>query len=649
MRRLLLLLWLLPIISAFSFSANSQAFLCDDSFYVIAQGNDGSFLEAIQKNADNEVVSTRKIELSAPERQYTCLGMSIADMHLYALDFNTKELLRINALGEVSNLGVPENLNLDLEYWAGDVAPEGRRLVVIGRDKASGKDQHVFTINLVSENHYAGSAGIVSNFPAATTDLAIDPIRGVMYGYDKNQKQIIVIGTNNFTHYQHQAVEPFLEGLFFDKHGHLFAFGGSEIEQSILYAVDKITGEVQALEATSKGRYSDGCSCPYRMKFYREIEPKVLTPCQEFTIHYTILNEAGQGKASIYFEDVLPEEVTILEMTEHSFTLATVESGAGSNKLVIPNLDVLIGKNVITIKARLNQTDSTAFETQAELQGLAIGLGGEMQSDNPNTSILADANVNRIQQAINFELEDYATFACEEKAAILQLPFTADRYLWSDGSTANTLRVEEAGWYAVEAESACFKIKDSIYIEDFPETLSLDLGADVQVQQGASFPLYFQTNADSIQHLLWSSSGNFDLSCTDCFQPLFTALQSNTFYLELTNERGCTAKDSLHIEVEAVRNIYAPTAFSPNGDGRNEVFYLRGISATAALKSFQVFDRWGNEIFRQKDIPINEERYGWNGFWKNERLSTGTYAWVAEVEFLDGKRKILSGEVSLLP
>lgn len=626
----------------------AQSFLCDDSMYLVGQEDGLSFLQILSLNEAGDLVSTRELPLSEPNRQYTCLGMSVEDMHLYALDFNTKELLRINAKGSVENLGVPENLDVNLEYWAGDVAPEGRRLVVVGKDKAAGKDIRVYSISLVRDDHYAGSTDVVSNFPTEITDIATDPVRGTLYGYDKKQKQIIVIGTNVLSHYQHERVSEFVEGLFFDKNGNLYAYGGGEMDQSSLYLIDKIDGRITTLGNVRKGRFGDACSCAYSMKFHREVTPKTLVPCQEFTITYTISNKAGEGKTGAYFEDVLPEEFVITELVDHTFTLATVESGVGGNRFAIPNLDVLIGENIIVLKVKLTPTENNRFETQANLQGLAIGLGGELFSDDPVTATAIDPNINFLASNENLQLEDHIIFDCEKPQATLSLPIEADRYLWNDSSTNAILEVQDTGWYSVEVESECLFINDSIYIESFPEPLKVSLMDDLQLQQGTRLPLRFETNAKNIQSLTWSSQSDFDLSCMDCDMPILNALKDNVYYLALVDETACLAMDSVEIKVDQIEKLYIPNAFSPNEDGDNDRFFIQGIEGLAQIQEMQIFDRWGNLVYYLLDAPINDYTTAWNGRWKGELLASGTYIWTASIEFIDGRTKALNGTVVLM-
>ncbi|MCB0629104.1 MAG: gliding motility-associated C-terminal domain-containing protein [Saprospiraceae bacterium] len=628
-----------------------QTFLCDHTFYVIMQENGESRLYNFRLEEGNELRRIQ-IPLSEPQRRYTCLGMSIEDLYMYALDYDTKELLRIDASGKVTSLGVPDHLDIALEYVAGDVMPEGRRLFVVGRDKASGRDKEVYSINLTVDNYYAGSAGLVSNYPTYITDLATDPITGVTYGYDKANKQLVVLGTNNVSHHNHQKIEPAFESLFFDEKGNLYGYGSNAggAEQSTLYAIDKVKGGATRITSNVAGQFGDGCSCPATMTFTRTIRPDRVFPCSEVTIDYRIVNHSGIGKTDIVFEDVLPPEWTIAAVEEHTFTLANIEKGVGGNELYIPILDVLIGENIIRTRVRVNSTAGRFFETQASMENLPLGLGGTLLSDNPITVLPDDPNLLEVLPVNSLELEDLIRFNCTADTAFLSIPSQGDAdYLWSDGSTGEELSVTQPGLYWVQVKGDCFAFSDSILIEAFPEPAFLDLGPDLQLKEGTQVTIPVQTSADAGWEWEWESSGTFELSCRDCTDPDLLSLEDNMYTLRISDGGNCELVDSLRITVVPVRDLYVPNAFSPNGDGVNDVFYIQGsIGNRAQVNSFRIFDRWGSLVFERRDVPLNDPTAGWDGRGISLGNSTELYIWIAEITLTDGTRSSLSGEVSVL-
>ena len=75
--------------------------------------------------------------------------------------------------------------------------------------------------------------------------------------------------------------------------------------------------------------------------------------------------------------------------------------------------------------------------------------------------------------------------------------------------------------------------------------------------------------------------------------------------------------------IDAVK-VYAPTAFSPNGDGHNDTFKPRGVGVSS-YSLFTVMDRWGNCVFTTKDINT-----GWDGSFKGKRVEAGAYVWLLQ-------------------
>jgi gliding motility-associated-like protein len=87
--------------------------------------------------------------------------------------------------------------------------------------------------------------------------------------------------------------------------------------------------------------------------------------------------------------------------------------------------------------------------------------------------------------------------------------------------------------------------------------------------------------------------------------------------------------------------IDVPTGFSPNGDGANDVLYVRG--AAVETLSFKVYNRWGEKVFETDDI-----NRGWDGSFKGKQQEMEAYAWVLDATFVDGTSVHRTGNVTLL-
>ena len=67
----------------------------------------------------------------------------------------------------------------------------------------------------------------------------------------------------------------------------------------------------------------------------------------------------------------------------------------------------------------------------------------------------------------------------------------------------------------------------------------------------------------------------------------------------LMNENGCVTEDEVIIYVNNKRRIFIPNAFSPNGDGQNDLFIIYGGLGVEEIENFQIFSRWGDLVFEK--------------------------------------------------
>jgi|GEM_PF-997125 len=112
----------------------------------------------------------------------------------------------------------------------------------------------------------------------------------------------------------------------------------------------------------------------------------------------------------------------------------------------------------------------------------------------------------------------------------------------------------------------------------------------------------------------------------------------------VTNQYGCSAWDSEYVYIEPDYSFYAPNAFTPNEDGRNDQFLVFGEGIDNASFEMYIFDRWGNLIFISNDI-----NKGWNGTRNNGPLcQIDTYVWKVSFKDITGNPHKFVGHVNLI-
>ena len=86
-------------------------------------------------------------------------------------------------------------------------------------------------------------------------------------------------------------------------------------------------------------------------------------------------------------------------------------------------------------------------------------------------------------------------------------------------------------------------------------------------------------------------------------------------------------------------DIFIPNLFSPNGDNKNPVFYVRGAAATYSSVELTVFDSWGSKIF-ESNGNLNDKSIGWNGDYKGKPQPVGAYIYVAKLTVASSGEKV---------
>ena len=88
--------------------------------------------------------------------------------------------------------------------------------------------------------------------------------------------------------------------------------------------------------------------------------------------------------------------------------------------------------------------------------------------------------------------------------------------------------------------------------------------------------------------------------------------------------------------------IFVPKAFTPNGDGNNDFFRVRGTDITELY--FIVYNRWGEEVYRTEE----PEHIGWDGSFRGKASSPDSYGWYLRVRCGNGEYFENKGNVTLL-
>lgn len=120
------------------------------------------------------------------------------------------------------------------------------------------------------------------------------------------------------------------------------------------------------------------------------------------------------------------------------------------------------------------------------------------------------------------------------------------------------------------------------------------------------------------------------------------------YTVTIVDENGCNASDDVTLVVRKVRPVYIPNVFSPNDDGFNDIFYIQAGPQVTKIKTFAVFNRWGESIISLENFQPNDPAYGWDGTFRNQLSNAAVFTYFAEIEFNDGEVILYKGDVTLM-
>jgi gliding motility-associated-like protein len=121
------------------------------------------------------------------------------------------------------------------------------------------------------------------------------------------------------------------------------------------------------------------------------------------------------------------------------------------------------------------------------------------------------------------------------------------------------------------------------------------------------------------------------LNCADCPEPVASPKFDTKYKVDFVDRNGCRNTGEVQIIVFCNNdNVFVPNTFSPNGDGSNDVFYVRGKGLNR-VKSLRIFNRWGQLVFDRMNFAVNDVSAGWNGTYNGAKPVADVYVYQLEI------------------
>jgi gliding motility-associated-like protein len=222
------------------------------------------------------------------------------------------------------------------------------------------------------------------------------------------------------------------------------------------------------------------------------------------------------------------------------------------------------------------------------------------------------------------------TGICAGQTLLLDATNNHSVYTWQDGSSNPTFTVSKPGTYSVKVAKNGCDTSVQVTVSYITKPI-VDLVKDTMICVSQEFILDAEYPYSSYR---WQDGS---------VQPRFTVTKAGTYTVQVTDNCG-TSRDSTTVRFEdCACRFFVPNAFTPNGDGRNDIF-LPKYQCLISNYELKVYNRLGQLIFRSDNASI-----GWDGSYGGHQQPSDTYVW--ELDYTDkltGKGMHKNGTIILI-
>jgi|GEM_PF-6087264 len=241
------------------------------------------------------------------------------------------------------------------------------------------------------------------------------------------------------------------------------------------------------------------------------------------------------------------------------------------------------------------------------------------------------------------------TTICRGREIILVTKSNAQDFTWSPSVWLTTFHSmqpkaspQESTDYIVTASLNGCTQKDTVHVSVIASiTVITSRDTTIDINSPAQLMAYSPelVNASGVTYV-WSPSTG--LSDPHIANPVATINSDQVYTVIIHSAEGCSGSGKVNLTVKKGIYVYLPSGFTPNADGRNDLFrpLTAGISR---LKDFSVYNRWGKRIYSTSILGK-----GWDGTLNGSPQNSGTFVWMFEGVDEQGKTIRKKGVVTLI-
>ncbi|HLP19652.1 MAG TPA: gliding motility-associated C-terminal domain-containing protein [Chitinophagales bacterium] len=209
---------------------------------------------------------------------------------------------------------------------------------------------------------------------------------------------------------------------------------------------------------------------------------------------------------------------------------------------------------------------------------------------------------------------------------------TPYNYAWSNNNTTDTNPNLGEGSFGITVTDANSCVVTDMYTLAYQYDFVVDAAPSVSIKLGESTVLDYTLTGNTGNYTsVWSP--DYALSCVNCVSPDVTPVYSKLYTVTITNDLGCVSSDTMSVTVVPLYEVFVPNAFTPNGDGVNDLFSIYGNLDGVEYMEIKIFNRLGEKVYESSD-----HQFTWDGSYKGELQTAQIFTWQMKLTWLNGHR-----------
>jgi gliding motility-associated-like protein len=218
-------------------------------------------------------------------------------------------------------------------------------------------------------------------------------------------------------------------------------------------------------------------------------------------------------------------------------------------------------------------------------------------------------------------------------------PYT---YQWNNGVTTEDQSSVHPGTYTVVITDANGCTFDTTFVIANLNSFTVSASGGGTITLGQTIDLHVTSTGSPETGYNWTPT--YGMPCSTCSDITIQPGHPTLYTVTGIDTNGCTAQDTVSVDVIEDHTLFPPNAFTPNGDGNNDVFQLFGNLAGIKKFNIKIFDRWGELVYES-----DEPSFSWDGTYKGQLIGPTVCVFVMQVTFLDGYNdKVQKGSITVL-